>query len=90
MNMEADSVVAERPVVATVLVAVVATVAYVAIQLVLDGSVSPVETAVFTAVFTLVYVGGNYLLQRNGSEEEVAAEAAENATDENATERDEK
>ena len=64
MNMEADDIVVERPVVATVLVAAVAAVAYVGIQLLLDGAIAPVETAVFVVVFTAVYVGGNRVLRR--------------------------
>ena len=64
MNMEADDVVVERPVVATALVAGVAAVAYVGIQLVLDRGIAPVETAVFVVVFTAVYVGGNRVLRR--------------------------
>ena len=62
--MEADDIVVERPVVATVLVAAVAAVAYVGIQLLLDGAIAPVETAVFVVVFTAVYVGGNRVLRR--------------------------
>ena len=63
--MEADDVVVEQPALAVALVAVVATAVYVGLQVLLDGSVAPVETAIFTAVFTLVYVGGNYLLRRD-------------------------
>ena len=62
--MEADDVAVERPVVATALVAGVAAVAYVGIQLVLDRGIAPVETAVFVVVFTAVYVGGNRVLRR--------------------------
>jgi predicted membrane-bound dolichyl-phosphate-mannose-protein mannosyltransferase len=64
MNMEADDVVVARPVVAVVLVAAVAAVTYVGIQLLLDGAIAPVETAVFVVVFTAVYVGGNWVLRR--------------------------
>jgi len=64
MNMEADDVVVERPVVATALVAGVAAVAYVGIRLVLGRGIAPVETAVFVVVFTAVYVGGNRVLRR--------------------------
>ncbi|MFB6087203.1 MAG: hypothetical protein ABEJ85_01680 [Haloarculaceae archaeon] len=66
MNMEADDVLFERPVVATGLVALVAAIAYIGIQLVVDGAVAPVETATFVVVFTLVYVGGDRLLRRRG------------------------
>ncbi|PSP67481.1 hypothetical protein BRC70_08080 [Halobacteriales archaeon QH_6_68_27] len=65
MNMEADDVVVERPVVATALVAGVAAVAYVGIRLVLGRGIAPVETAVFVVVFTAVYVGGNRVLRRH-------------------------
>ena len=64
MNMKADDIVVERPVVAVVLVAAVAAVTYVGIQLLLDGAIAPVETAVFVVVFTAVYVGGNRVLRR--------------------------
>ncbi len=65
--MEADAVVEERPIVATALVAVVATAAYAGIQLVLDGSVAVAETASFVLIFTVVYVAGNrYLRGRQG------------------------
>ena len=64
MNMEADDVAVERPVVATALVAGVAAVAYVGIRLVLGRGIAPVETAVFVVVFTAVYVGGNRVLRR--------------------------
>lgn len=69
--MDADDIVVEQPVVATALVAVVATVVYVGLQLAMDGEISPVETAIFTGIFTLVYVGGNYLLRRNADESDV-------------------
>lgn len=63
MNMEADDLLLERPVVATAAVAAIATVVYAGIQFVLDGAVAPVETAAFVLVFTLVYVGGNRYLR---------------------------
>jgi len=68
MNMDVDDIVVEQPLVATALVAAVATVVYVGLQLAMDGAVAPVETAVFTLIFTLVYVGGNYLLRRNAGD----------------------
>jgi predicted membrane-bound dolichyl-phosphate-mannose-protein mannosyltransferase len=64
MNMEADDIAVDRPAVATAVVALVAAVAYVGIQLAVDGQVAPVETATFVVVFTLVYVGGNRYLRR--------------------------
>lgn len=69
MNMEADDLVVERPVASTLLVAAVATVAYVALQLVLDGVVAPLETVVFVALFTVVYVGGNWVLRQRAGDD---------------------
>ncbi len=71
--MEADAVLEERPVVATVVVALVATVAYAGIQLVGDGSVAVAETASFVLVFTLVYVAGaRYLRDRADAESDAS------------------
>jgi len=71
MNMDADDVVLDRPVLAAAVVATVAAVAYVGIQLVLGESVAPLETAVFVVVFTVVYVAGNrYLRGRERADEE--------------------
>ncbi|MFB6150721.1 MAG: hypothetical protein ABEJ40_02835 [Haloarculaceae archaeon] len=67
MNMQADDVAVEYPVVTTVAVAVVATVVYVGIQLVLEGSVAVAETATFVLVFSLVYVGGTYYLRQRAA-----------------------
>jgi membrane protein implicated in regulation of membrane protease activity len=65
MNMEADDVLVEQPVLATAIVAAGAAAAYVGVQVVLDGGVAPLETAVFVVVFTAVYVLGNrYMRQR--------------------------
>ena len=75
MNMEADDVVVERPVVATALVAGVAAVAYVGIRLVLGRGIAPVETAVFVVVFTAVYVGGNWVLRRRAREDDGGPDA---------------
>ena len=69
MNMEADDVLLEQPVVATALVAAVATAAYVGVQAVLDGSVDALETVLFVVAFTLVYVAGNRYLRRRESED---------------------
>jgi len=63
MNMDADDVVLDRPVLATAVVAVVAAIAYVGIQVVLGEAIAPVETAVFVVVFTAVYVAGNRYLR---------------------------
>jgi len=68
MNMESDDIAVERPVLATVVVAAVATVAYVGVQLVLDGAVAAAETASFVLIFTLVYVGGSRYLRERTSE----------------------
>jgi len=71
MNMEADDVVVDHPVLATAVVAVFATVAYVGVQVVFGDAVAPLETAIFVVVFTAVYVAGNrYLRGRPGSSEE--------------------
>jgi len=70
MNTDVDDLVLEQPLVATALVAAIATVVYVGLQVAMDGAISPVETAIFTVVFTLVYVGGNYLLRRNADGED--------------------
>ncbi|MFC7140782.1 hypothetical protein ACFQMA_13240 [Halosimplex aquaticum] len=69
MNVDVDAVVDERPVVATALVALVATAAYAGIQLVFDSSVAVAETASFGLIFTLVYVAGNRYL-RDGEGEQ--------------------
>jgi len=68
MNTECADLVLDRPALATAVVAAVATVAYLAIQLVLDGAVAPVETAAFALIFTVVYVGGNWYLGRQARE----------------------
>ena len=63
--MEADDILVEQPVLATAIVAAGAAVAYVGVQLALDGGVAPLETSVFVVVFTAVYVLGNrYMRQR--------------------------
>ncbi|PSQ04801.1 hypothetical protein BRC92_03810 [Halobacteriales archaeon QS_4_69_31] len=67
--MEADDILRERPVLATAAVAAVSALAYVAVQVVLDGVVDPVETAMFVLVFTLVYVGGNRCLRGRAADE---------------------
>jgi len=80
MNMAADDIVVERPVVSTVLVAAVATLVYVVLQLLLDGFVDVVETAAFVGIFTVVYVGGNWLLRRRAaasSESEASEDTSE-------------
>lgn len=64
MNMEADDLLVDYPLGATVLVAAVATLVYVVLQLALDGSVATLETPVFVVIFTAVYVGGNWYLRR--------------------------
>jgi membrane protein implicated in regulation of membrane protease activity len=64
MNMEADDIVIDRPALATGVVAAVAAVAYVGIQVALGEAVAPLETAVFVVVFTAVYVAGNRYLRR--------------------------
>jgi hypothetical protein len=69
MDMEADDILRERPVLATAAVAAVSALAYVAVQVVLDGVVDPVETAIFVLVFTLVYVGGNRYLRGRAADE---------------------
>lgn len=69
MNMEADDILVERPVVATAIVAAVATVAYVGIQLALGDAVAPVETVLFVVVFTVVYVAGNRYLRDRARED---------------------
>jgi len=68
MNMKSDDIAVERPVLATVVVAAVATVAYVGVQLVLDGAVAPAETAAFVLIFTLVYVAGVRFLRERTDE----------------------
>ena len=69
MDMEADDILRERPVLATAAVAAVSALAYVAVQVVLGGVVDPVETAIFVLVFTLVYVGGNRYLRGRAADE---------------------
>lgn len=69
MNMEADDILLEQPVVATALVAAVATAAYVGVQTALDGSVAVLETVLFVVAFTLVYVAGNRYLRSRESED---------------------
>jgi hypothetical protein len=69
MDTEADDILRERPVLATAAVAAVSALAYVAVQVVLDGVVDPVETAIFVLVFTLVYVGGNRYLRGRAADE---------------------
>ncbi|QPV64749.1 hypothetical protein I7X12_09155 [Halosimplex litoreum] len=74
MNMESDDIAVERPVLATVVVAAVATVAYLGVQLALDGAVAPAETASFVLIFTLVYVAGSrYLRERTDGSDDGAA-----------------
>lgn len=63
-----DGLPAERPVVAVAVAAVVATVVYLAIQLVMDGSIELVETAAFAIVFTGVYVAFLYLRRQYAGE----------------------
>jgi predicted membrane-bound dolichyl-phosphate-mannose-protein mannosyltransferase len=75
MNMESDDIAVERPVLATVVVAAVATVAYVGVQLALDGAVAPAETASFVLIFTLVYVAGSRYLRERTSEGDDGAAA---------------
>lgn len=76
--MESDDIAVERPVLATVVVAAVATAAYVGVQLALDGGVAPAETASFVLIFTLVYVAGaRYLGGRTAD-----ADGTDDATDE--------
>jgi len=80
MHTAADDIVVERPVVSTVLVAAVATLVYVVLQLLLDGFVDVVETAAFVGIFTVVYVGGNWLLRRRAaasSESEASEDTSE-------------
>ena len=67
--MESDEILLEQPIVATALVAAVATAAYVGVQAVLDGSVDALETVLFVVAFTLVYVAGNRYLRRRESED---------------------
>ena len=75
MNMDADDVVLDRPVLATAMVAAVAAIAYVGIQVVLGEAVAPVETAVFVVVFTVVYVAGNrYLRSRERDDDGTSGE----------------
>jgi len=64
MNMDADDVVLDRPFLATAVVAAVAAIAYVGLQVVLGEALAPLETAVFVVVFTAVYVAGNRYLRR--------------------------
>jgi membrane protein implicated in regulation of membrane protease activity len=85
MNMEADDVVVDRPVLATALVAAVAAIAYVGIQVVLGDAVAPLETAVFVVVFTTVYVAGNRYLRGRERAEETATDAADAETAEDRT-----
>jgi hypothetical protein len=83
MNMESDDIAVERPVLATVFVAAVATAAYVGVQLALDGGVAPAETASFVLIFTLMYVAGaRYLGGRTADADGADDAAAESATDE--------
>ena len=68
MNMDADDIVLERPVIATFIVALVAALTYVGIQLALDGSVAPAETASFVLIFTIIYVAGNRFLRERAED----------------------
>jgi hypothetical protein len=52
---------AQRPLLAVAIAAVVATVVYTAIQLVMEGGVDVIETAAFVIVFAGVYVAFLYL-----------------------------
>lgn len=52
---------AERPLVAVALAAVVATVAYLGIQVVLAGQIDVIETAAFAIVFAGVYAAFLYI-----------------------------
>ncbi|WP_415379669.1 hypothetical protein [Halosimplex sp. TS25] len=81
MNVEADAVVEERPIVATALVAIVATAVYAGIQLVVDGSVAVAETASFVLIFTLVYVAGNRYLRDSGDGSQPADSRADDSTE---------
>ena len=88
MNMEADDVVVDHPVLAPAVVAVFATVAYVGVQVVFGDAVAPLETAVFVVVFTAVYVAGNrYLRGRQRSSEE-DSDTDDAVTDDPATDED--
>ncbi|WP_436908097.1 hypothetical protein [Halosimplex marinum] len=87
MNMESDDIAVERPVLATVVVAAVATVAYVGVQLVSDGGVAPAETASFVLIFTLVYVAGaRYLRERTADADGADDASGDNAASGDATE----
>jgi len=82
MNRESDDIAVERPVLATVVVAVVATVAYVGVQLALDGAVAPAETGAFVLIFTLVYVAGTrYLRDRATGTGEAPGDAGDDAAE---------
>ncbi|WP_167837444.1 hypothetical protein [Halosimplex halophilum] len=70
--MASDDIAVERPVLATVVVAAVAAVAYVGVQLVLDGAVAPAETASFVLIFTLVYVAGARYLRERSAESDAS------------------
>lgn len=54
----------QRPLVTVAVAAIVATVVYLVIQLVLDGQIDLVETGAFVLVFTGVYVAFLYLGDR--------------------------
>lgn len=84
MNVETGEIVVERPVVSAVIVALVAAVAYVGIQLVFDGAIAPLEAATFVAIFTVVYAGGNWMLRKRvlESQNERTADTAAAVPDE--------
>jgi hypothetical protein len=55
------TVLTERPLVSVAVVAGTAAGVWVGISLALRDTVDPVETALFAAVFAVVYVGSHYL-----------------------------
>jgi hypothetical protein len=64
-DTDAD-VLGERPALATGLVVAVSFAGYLALTIVLDGTVRPVESALFAVAFTVVYVGFGLASQRFG------------------------
>ena len=54
----------ERPALTLIAVAAVATLVYAGFQLVADGGVDPLETAVFAVVFAAVLAGTSLLRER--------------------------
>lgn len=77
MQLNTDPLVADHPVASTVLVAAVATLVYAGLQIVLDGAVATVETAIFVLVFTAVYVGGTWFLRTRRDVEGAGAAIAD-------------